>query len=211
MKFTDLSGQRSGMLVLLSRGRTRKSRKTTFVCECDCGKTKEILTECIKRGQRSCGCLPNYAIHGQYIGGRTSPTFSSWNAMVRRCTNPADSSYKLYGARGIGVCGRWQHGEGGKSGFECFLEDMGPRPSRSHSLDRFPENAGNYEPGNCRWATRSEQQNNMRSNRFVVYAGERMTLAAAIRRSGLKKQTVTKRLRVGWDEQRALTERPKQR
>jgi hypothetical protein len=81
--------------------------------------------------------------------------------MRMRCLNPQDRSFKWYGARGIGVCTRWLNGEAGKTGFECFLADLGRKPSPSHSIDRIEVN-GHYEPGNCRWATPGEQSANRR-------------------------------------------------
>lgn len=82
-----------------------------------------------------------------------------WNAMLNRCGSPNNPAYARYGGRGIKVCERWQNGENGKSGLECFLQDMGPRPSRNYSLDRINNDLG-YEPSNCRWTTRSIQQRN---------------------------------------------------
>jgi hypothetical protein len=82
--------------------------------------------------------------------------------MKERCLRPLHKSFARYGGRGIKVCDRWLNGEGGKSGFECFLVDMGLRPSMNHSIDRYPDNDGNYEPGNCRWATTAEQHWNQR-------------------------------------------------
>lgn len=94
-----------------------------------------------------------------------------WRSLKQRCFNPRDKDYKYYGGRGITVCARWCDGEHGKSGFQCFVEDMGPKPSAAHSIDRIDSN-GNYESGNCRWATASEQNRNRRkfhsaTSRFV--------------------------------------------
>lgn len=91
---------------------------------------------------------------GQVTHGCThAPEYRVWAGMHQRCGNPKNVRYSRYGGRGISVCEQW-------SDFACFLEDMGKRPSKDHSLDRYPDNDGNYEPGNCRWATRSQQQQN---------------------------------------------------
>jgi hypothetical protein len=103
--------------------------------------------------------------------------------MKDRCRRPAYPHYRHYGGRGIGVCSRWLNGEPGISGFACFLADMGERPSVHHSLDRIDTN-GNYEPSNCRWATRSEQNRNTRRNVMVVLNGRTMTMAEAIEIGG---------------------------
>ena len=94
--------------------------------------------------------------HGQTVGGKRTPTYSTWENMKSRCTNPTVPSYSYYGGRGIEVCSRWQ----GPEGFLNFIADMGERP-REMTLDRVDVN-GNYEPANCRWATASEQRCNQR-------------------------------------------------
>lgn len=80
--------------------------------------------------------------------------------MVQRCHNPRNKSFRNYGAKGRSVCDRWRIGEDGKTGFECFLEDMGPKPAKNLSIDRINNDEG-YRPDNCRWATASQQRANM--------------------------------------------------
>ncbi len=121
--------------------------------------------------------------------------------MLTRCENPRCEAYPRYGGRGIEVCKRWQT-------FENFLADMGPRPSADHSIDRI-ENDGNYEPGNCRWATDAEQNQNTRSNRLLTYAGRTQPLSVWAREFGIRRETVRERLKAGWDVERALTVAPR--
>lgn len=99
--------------------------------------------------------------HGHTADHKTTPEYRAWANMHTRCSNPKSSYFPRYGGRGISVCSRWDS-------FEFFLSDMGNRPSRGHSLDRFPNRDGNYEPGNCRWATSQEQNRNRSTTRAVV-------------------------------------------
>jgi len=119
----------------------------------------------MKGKTRSCGCriiqvltANGYAMrqHGESksVGRAASPEYRTWDGMKERCRNPNHKAYANYGGRGISVCERWLD-------FESFLLDMGRRPSPTHSIDRI-NNDGNYEPGNCRWATRDEQNRNQR-------------------------------------------------
>lgn len=127
------------------------------------------------------------------------PLYSVWQGMKRRCQNPRDAKFSNYGGRGIRVCERWS------VSFSAFAEDMGPRPSPNHSIDRI-DNDGNYEPGNCRWATREEQQNNRGNCRFLTFAGVQATVAEWSRMTGLSEGAIARRLRDGMSVESALTE-----
>lgn len=133
--------------------------------------------------------------HGHCNGddGRPTPEYRLWSNIKSRCNNKKLKSYQDYGGRGIRVCDRWS------SSFHAFLTDVGMRPSRAHSLDRI-RNDGNYEPGNCRWATAVEQAANRRSSLDV--AGLTTQQAAEI--TGLHKNTIVIRKRAGWSDEKIL-------
>lgn len=116
-----------------------------------------------------------------------TPEYWSWASMRGRCLNPKNPAYRNYGGRGITICDRWQR-------FEHFLADMGPRPSRAHSIDRI-DNNGSYEPGNCRWATADVQSNNRRSNRRITINGETKGVSQWARHLGIGASTANMRLR----------------
>jgi hypothetical protein len=135
--------------------------------------------------------------HGASAGGRMTAEYGVWAMMKTRCLCTTAKDYKYYGGRGISVCGRWLK-------FECFIEDMGPRPSSRHTLER-KDNNGNYEPGNCEWATRDAQMTNTRHNRFLTYGGETRTLSDWARLIGIAVSSLHGRLKKGWPLDRALT------
>lgn len=132
------------------------------------------------------------------MGSTRTPEYVPWRSMIQRCENESCPSFADYGARGISVCPRW------RNSFAAFREDIGPRPSRAHSIERI-DNNGNYEPGNVRWATRNEQARNKRNNRIVEYQGERVCVAAAAEKVGLTASTLHRRLTDGWPVDIALT------
>lgn len=124
--------------------------------------------------------------------------------MKNRCLNPRQARFKDYGERGITICPRWLHGEGGKTGFECFLADMGPKPSPDYSVERRDNDHG-YSRENCRWATRSEQARNTRKTpKFDIGLGP-MPLPDLVERYGAAElQTVRMRIWRGWDAEEAI-------
>ena len=137
-------------------------------------------------------------------GRRSTTTYNSWRAMVVRCSDPSCHNYERYGARGIAVRGRWVT-------FENFLADMGERP-RGTTLDRIDSN-GNYEPGNCRWATAKEQARNRQSNHVLAFRGENRCVTEWAELLGMNLSMIKQRLRYGWTIKRALTQpiRPKRK
>lgn len=125
--------------------------------------------------------------------------YRAWQTMRLRCTDPTNAAYPNYGGRGIKVCARWLNS------VEAFIADMGPKPSPKHELDRYPDNDGHYEPGNCRWATRSENDRNRRSNRLIEHDGETLPLVAWAERTGIRTDVIAKRLDAGWPVTEALS------
>lgn len=115
----------------------------------------------------------NTLVHGHNSRGNRSAEYTVWDNMIRRCENPANPRFKHYGGKGITVCARWRHS------FLNFLSDMGRRPSVKHSIDRYPNPNGNYEPTNTRWATQGEQALNRNSVRLRDVDERRISVATA--------------------------------
>ena len=122
--------------------------------------------------------------------------FLAWRQMLGRCSNPKNSRFKFYGARGIRVCDRWRD-------FDAFFADMGPRPTPKHTVER-KDNDGNYEPGNCVWALAKEQQNNKGNNVVLTFRGKTQTATQWAEEMGISPFTILQRCRQGWSADRIL-------
>lgn len=197
----DLTGLRFGRLVIVGMDDTRNANgRIMWHYQCDCGNTGKVAGEFLKnRPTASCGCARGTHRHTTMAG--KSPTYASWQSMMARCYYPSNPAHAYYKSLGIEVCERWKT-------FSNFLADMGERPSKDHTLDRHPNKTGNYEPGNCRWATKKEQANNRVTNRSLEYKGQKYTLSELCAATGLAKDFLHSRLRHGWDVTAAV-ETPK--
>jgi hypothetical protein len=211
----DLTGQRFGRLTVLAFDQADKYGQSFWRCRCDCGAETVVRRfHLLRGGTQSCGCIQREVTrkrrteHGHWAGGKPTPEWAAWHMAKLRCHCPTNRAYSEYGGRGIVMCDRWRFGEGEASGFECFISDMGMRPSPQHSLERSDNNKG-YDPRNCYWATRKEQQRNRRCNRHVEFRGQKMTLAEAAEVAGLFIQTLARRLNTGWSIEDAMTIPPR--
>ena len=188
-KALELTGRRFGKLRVISKCEDRIDGYVMWNIQCDCGTHKKMRSSNITRGNhdtKSCGCMrgENLKTHG--LGFPEG--YNSWSGMIQRCNDPKSHIYKDYGARGITVCDRWLS-------YENFFEDMGVRPFNT-SIERVDNFLG-YNPGNCIWATKTEQGRNKRNNVFVEYKGETMVLSEACELSGVKYGTAHSRIQRG--------------
>lgn len=148
--------------------------------------------------------------HTRSRGGKWSSMYIRFMNIKSRCLRECDPDYSRYGKRGITVCERWLKGENGLSGFECFMEDMGEPPFDGATIDRINTLSG-YSPDNCRWASKKEQANNRRTNRFIEVDGERKTVSQWSEISGVGPKTIIYRLNRGMSPKEAVFEVPSKR
>lgn len=206
--FRDLTGQTFERLYVeaFAGKRIVAGRISYFwTCQCVCGQRVIIRSSNLTgRATQSCGCLARdiSSIRHTKHGKRWSVEYRTWHGIMTRCYKQTDKHWPHYGGRGIKMCERWMS-------FQNFYEDMGPRPNDKHSIDRINTD-GNYEPGNCRWATAKEQGRNRRNNKKITFNGETLCVAEWEQKMGVPRNTISSRIRVGWSTERALTEpRPK--
>lgn len=193
----SLTGRCFGRWKVLRRATDSKRH---WLCWCLCGAVRPVDHHTLISGKsRSCGCYRGEMMaeilaarikHGLSRVGRRHPLYNTWRAMTQRCHNPAHHAYDRYGGRGITVCEEWRRS------FPAFVAGVGDRPSARHTLDRIDNDRG-YEPGNVRWATRREQQRNMRSNALLTFDGETRPLAEWMERLGVSEGVYRGRVRKG--------------
>jgi hypothetical protein len=160
-------GQQFGRLTVLhvSNRRDPNGSRRCSTCVCTCGKKKVVRNQSLRRGSsQSCGCLVReHAARFRTHGATDTPEYQAWRNMLSRCYNPNWPKFSDYGGRGIRVCLRWRSRGFLCRGFRAFIQDMGKRPTRFHSLERSNVNLG-YSPTNCKWATAKQQANNKRTS-----------------------------------------------
>lgn len=165
-------------------------------CRCDCGNTLVCFATNLKRGlSTNCVTCRNKKVslisikHGCATNRMITDTYRTWQLIKRRCHNLRDKDYKNYGGRGIKVYSGWIND------FESFRNYIGERPSSKHSIDRYPNNNGSYEPGNVRWATNTQQANNKRNNRLITHEGITDSVPNWAKRLNINRSTIYRRLK----------------
>lgn len=187
-KFKDLTGEKFGKLTAIKPVGKNEQGRYLWECLCDCGSTCTVCgTSLTSEKTQSCGCLKRektaerLTTHGQH----GTHIYNIWCGMLQRCNNPNHTYYHNYGGRGIKVCERWLV-------FENFYEDVSQLPhfnENGYTLDRI-DNNGDYEPSNVRFVKKKTQARNRRTNTFVEYEGEQMTLAEVAEKSGINANTL---------------------
>lgn len=201
-------GDKYGRLTVLERCGS-KDNNAIFKCRCDCGKEIVAVGKNLRNGnKKSCGCLnsdmaklrvkQSRRANGATQMGKATRLYRIYTGMRTRCYNKNYHGYENYGGRGITVCDEWDT-------FRPFYDwAMSHGYSDKLSIDRIDVN-GNYCPENCRWATQEQQSNNMTTNVFLEYNGERMTVTQWARKLGIKPYVIYNRLRSGWNDEMILT------
>lgn len=191
-------GERFDLWTVVDAGKKRYA----VLCECRCGKRKPVAVADLQLG-KSRGCR-SCSVSGQrsptHRHGRSKdPLHKVWQGLLSRCEIPTATGFKNYGGRGIEVCDRWK----GRSGFKNFAADMGERPSWCHTLERV-DNDGHYEPSNCKWVTRKQQNRNARRTRLLTHKGRTQCVTDWAEELAISRSTIQNRLRRGLSVATAL-------
>ena len=204
-KKLNLIGQKFGRLTVIKFSHLNKWKTNYWICKCKCNKIVIISSSNLKSGYtKSCGCfrIEKMTKHG-FCRTRF---YTIWQGIKKRCFNPNSKRFSDYGGRGIIVCQRWLK-------FENFCDDMyksykehcNKYSEKNTTIDRFPNNNGNYKLNNCRWATRKEQAINMRTNQFLTYKKQTLTISQWEQKLNFGKSIIRGRIKSGWSISKALT------
>lgn len=201
-RLQEQPGDRFGRWTLIEPGERNKHNKPTWLCRCECGVERAVIQESLRQGKSvSCGCFNRERVEASVTkhGLSRTPEYVAWKGMVQRCYNKSNPKYPNWGGRGITVCARW------RESFADFLVDMGPKPE-GLSIHRV-DNDGNYEPGNCVWATDAVQARAKSSNVNITWQGRTMCVAAWAEEIGMNPEVLYNRLCVyNWTTERAFTQ-----
>ena len=192
MKLIDVTGQKFNRLTVIGRDKSSSSRKTKWVCKCDCGNMTIVDSYSLRNGTiKSCGCwrVDRSTTHHQ----TKTRLYNIWTAMRNRCYDTNHKQFKNYGGRGISVCEEWKTAGGG---FERFWQwSLENGYAYNLTIDRI-NNVGNYCPDNCRWITHKKQQNNRTNNRYITSKGETKTISEWSEEYGIRFPILKHRLDV---------------
>jgi hypothetical protein len=203
----DLTGQKFGRLTVLERRGSNKQHNALWLCKCECGKEKIISSINLRKGKsKSCGCLRDMLHEGKnnpsYKHGESkSRIYHILAGMIQRCDNSNCKAYKNYGDRGIKVCNEWKDKENGFINFYNWAIANGY--DKGLTIDRI-DNNGNYEPNNCRWSNRLEQNNNKRNTKKIVYNEKTYTIMELSKKFNIKYETLLSRYKKGWDIEKII-------
>ena len=212
-RFKNLTGHTYNRWTVLEYAGTTgvgRCQPSLWKCRCECGQIRNVVGTTLTNGSsKSCGCLSAESIaerstkHGHAKRRDMHELYGTWTGIIARCENTNSPRYSDYGGRGVSICDRW------RKSFADFLSDVGERPSKKHSLDRYPDKNGNYEPGNVRWATDTEQAQNKRCNVNLTIGDITLCVAEWSRRFGVAHGIIKQRLRNGWSPERAVKTKPR--
>lgn len=202
IRIKNMTGLQFGRLNVVAFAGLHEDLSAKWLCVCSCGNSATVRGASLRSGRsKSCGCLKKEIASVTFKRVKTthgksgSEIYEVWKGIIKRCKNKNKKDFNNYGGRGITVCDRWLD-------FDNFYSDMGEKPE-GMSIDRI-NNDGNYEPQNCRWATRSEQSRNKRNNRWFTLNGKTMTLADWADSIGISHSSLSERLEK-YTEEEALT------
>lgn len=219
-RLINITGQKFGRLTVGAFIGIDKNRASLWLCRCSCGKQVIIKgNSLITDHTKSCGCFmrevngqrmkDTLTTHAMASAKSRHPLYKKWGSMLTRCRNPKDHNFKKYGGRGIQVCERWLKFENFRDDMlQSYTEHAKVFGASDTTIERLSPN-GNYEPKNCRWATKREQAMNKRNTIFLEYLGQKQGLSEWARTFNIKPHTLMARIDMGWSVEKALTQKVK--